>query len=62
MRIEAGESHISPDDLRTWGLAGKVAWSILTYSETYCLNKEARLKLLKAVADDIIEEVQDRKS
>lgn len=61
MRVEAGESHISPDDLRAWGLEGKVAWSILTYAETSCRDKEARLELLRAVAQDIIEEVRSVK-
>jgi len=58
MRIESGKSGISPDDLRSWGLVGHVAWTMVCYADTDCQTKEARLELLKMFAEDIVNIVQ----
>lgn len=59
LRIEAGNSGISPEDLRSWGLAGEVAWTMVSYEQTSCRDKAAKLELLKCFADDIIKKVKE---
>ncbi|KKL04023.1 hypothetical protein LCGC14_2620260 [marine sediment metagenome] len=55
VRIEAGGTGISPDDLRGWGdLRGCIAWSILCFATTDCRDKEAQLELLEHTTDEII--------
>lgn len=59
-RIEAGSSRISPEDLKPWGeLRGWLAWTILSFATTDCRDKEARLRLLEAYTDDVIEHMPD---
>jgi len=59
-RIEAGGTGIGPHDLRPWGeLRGHVAWTVLSFAETECRDRAARLRLLESFTDDIIRIVSE---